>query len=77
MRKGWEKELMIPAMTLERLDWAARPTTIDAKPAATNIEEIIPKDPGKTLNVVAITPTITTQRTISLRVMARFVINLG
>jgi hypothetical protein len=68
---------MTPDIILERLDWAARPTTIDAKPAATNTEVIIPKDSGKAVNVVAIMPIIIAQRTINRRIMVNAVINLG
>jgi hypothetical protein len=56
-------------MTLEKLDWAAMPITMDAKPAATSIEAMAPNDSGKAVNVEAIVPTIATARTAILLIM--------
>jgi len=64
-------------MTLEKLDWAAMPMTIDAKPAATNIEVMAPNDSGKAVKVEAMTPTSATERTISRLIMVVVVRSLG
>jgi hypothetical protein len=77
IRKGCETELRIPDITLERLDWAARPTTMDANPAATNKEVKMPKDPGNAVKVAAITPTRAIKRMIRRFIMVVVVRNFG
>jgi hypothetical protein len=77
IRNGCETELIIPDITLERLDCAAKPMTMDANPAATNKEVRMPKDPGNAVNVVAITPTSATERMIKRFIMVIFVKSFG
>jgi hypothetical protein len=55
--KGRVIAIRVPDIIFDSVVWAARPTTMEAKPAATNRELAIPLVSGKAVKVVDAMPT--------------------
>ena len=74
---GWVVAMSAPEIIFESVDWAARPITIEAKPAATNKEDTNPLVPGKAVKVVEATPNKVIAATTTLPMKIYVVFNLG